>query len=254
MNDKNENKKEASKEVVKEILKDFVAQKVFYNQSGEELIIRIGDAAIIEVPKGLAIPGAINGPSEFWLKRKKDHNPQMCHVTYDRNEGRISLHVNETTKEGHSIVGKVVVNPDLDGMEINSNKVFTCKELMDHLKFNRVLLKDRDVNSKIVNQLQMFKAKVVNEKEKSDDHKGNQKNINNFQLETSFEERFLLKCPIFKGGQEKEFWVDVLVSVSDGDVIYWLESRELKELESSEKWRLLDDELKHFTEIVCIEQ
>ncbi len=251
MNDKND----ARKEAVKEILKEFVAEKVFYEQEGNELIIRMGDAMPIEIPKGLRVVGAINGPSEFWKKRKMDHNTQKCHVTFDRNEGRISLHINEMSeKEGHIIGGKVTLNPDLKAMLINSTKMFTCKELMDHLKFNRVLFADKEVNSKIVNQLQMFKAKVVNEKENSDDYKGTQKNVNNFQLETSFEAIFKLTCPIFKGGENKTFNVEVLVSVSDADVVYWLESRELKELESSEKWNVLESELKHFEELVKIEQ
>ncbi len=255
MADQKENKKEALTTTIKETVKEFIAEKVFYNQEGNELILRIGDAMPIEMPVGLNIVGAINGPSAFWDKRKKDHNIQKCHVTFDRNKGMIILHVNETSaKEGHVITGQIESNPDLKGMLINSNKTFTCKELMDHLKFNRVLFNEKDVNAKIVNQLQMFKAKVTNEKEQSDDFKGNQKNVNNYKLETEFEAGFILKCPIFKGCEDKTFKVEVLVSVTDGDVEYWLESRELKELESSEKWKLLDDELKKFDELVKIEQ
>lgn len=249
-------KKEIIKETVKEMTRSFVAEKIFFRENeGEAVVLRIGDAVPIETPVGLKIAGTIQAPARFWDKRKSDHNPQLCHVTYDRNAGRISLFVNETSvKEGSCISGVVVLNPDLAGMKINTNKLFTCKELMDHLKFNRVLFKDREENSKVVTALQMFKVKVLNEKEQSDDFKGNQKNINNFQLTHEFQESFVLSCPIFKGGEPKSFKVDVCISVTDGDVAYWLESRELKELESKDKWDLLDAELKHFEDVVKIEQ
>ncbi len=100
----------------------------------------------------------------------------------------------------------------------------------------------------------MFKAKVTNDREQSNDFKGTQVNINNYKLETEFEASFVLQCPIFKGSADKTFKVEVLVSVTDGDVEYWLESRELKELESSEKQKLLNDELTKFDELVKIEQ
>lgn len=250
------NKNKIEKDSVKKIVEEFVSEKVFYSQeNSNEMVLRISDAIPIEIPVGLKIVGAIDGPYKFWEKRKNDHNPQKCHVVYDKIEGKISLYINETSaKEGHVITGKVMPNPELIAMFINSNKEFSCKELMEHLKMNRVMFEDRMVNAKIVNQLQMFRVKVVNDKEQSDDYKGNQKNVNNFTLETEFEASFVIKCPIFKGGDVKTFRVEVLVSVTDGDVLYWLESVELRELQTSEKYILLEKQLGNFNELVKIEQ
>lgn len=255
MNEKNESKKDVLKDATKEIIKEFVSEKLFYSQEeANEMVLRIGDAMPIEIPKGLKITGAINAPSAFWDKRKGDNNPQKCHVTFDKTSGRITLNVNETTNEGHSITGQIEQNPDLVGMRINQNKMFHCKELMDHLKFNRVLFKEVAENTKIVTALQKYKTTIINDQEMSDDHRGKSNNVNNFEVKHDFQESFTLKCPIFKAGNEKTFRVDICLSATDGGVVFWLESRELKEIESTERWELIDKELKNFEELVKIEQ
>lgn len=247
-------KKEVAENSVKEIIKEYIGEHKFYQSNGEELTIRIGDAEKVEKPISVKLAGEIKSPAIFWNKRKHLYNPDNCHVLYDRNRGVIQLVINENAAINYQVNGNIEINPDLKQMNINSTKIYGCKELMEHLKFNRVLFVDREENNKIVTALQLFKVKINNEKEISDTNRGTQKNVNNFQLEHSFQESFYLSMPIFKGGENKKFKVDICLTVSDGDVVYWLESRELKELESADKWQLLENEIKHFNELVVIEQ
>lgn len=125
---------------------------------------------------------------------------------------------------------------------------------MKETKIKGRLFEDTD-NPSIVSALQMFKAKVDREIESSNDGRGTQKNVNNATVkEHGIEESFVLNIPIFKGSESKTFKVDIGITVTDGSVLTWLESRDLKDLEATERNRLVDSELKAFEGLVQIEQ
>lgn len=68
------------------------------------------------------------------------------------------------------------------------------------------------------------------------------------------QESFTVNMPIFKGLPNFSFKIDILCEVTSGDVVVWLESKELMELQKSQLSTVIDEELKAFQDIVCIEQ
>jgi len=248
-------KNDAAKTAVKQFMADYKFQP---GEEGKVLTIRVGDAPKLldEVkPNNVRLSGVISAPSAFYNKRKHLHNKDECHVIFDKSAGTIKLVVNETvTLSNYEVTGTVIKNPDLDDFGINEQKVFSVKELMQVLKFNRVHFVDKDDNAKIVASLQNFKAVVEKTIEDHNDQRGNENKQKIQKLETGLKENFVLAMPLYKGGDTKTFTVDILCQITDGGIVVWLESRDLKELGVNSMNAIIDSELKNFEEIVCIEK
>jgi hypothetical protein len=239
-------------------VRKFIADNLSSKEEGKVIVIREGDAPkpldVIK-PNKVHLKGTISAPSEFYNKRKKLHDPDKCHVLFDRNKGTITLVTDENFEnDNHKITGEIQDNPDLKPFQINTNHLFGVKELMGILKFNRIHFVDKEANAKIVLSLQNFKAKIEKTLADTSDLRGTDEKSKLTKLETELEESFKLSMPMHKGGKSVVFVVDICLSASSSDVQVWLESKELKELQDGSRNAILDDELKNFTSIVCIEQ
>lgn len=208
-------------------------------------------------PNKVHLSGVISAPAIFYERRKKLHNPDKCHVLYDMTAGTITLVVDENFEnDNYKITGKIIDNPDLKQFKINGggSSIFTISDLKDLLKFTRMHFADKDENATAVLALQNFKAEVKKTFEDSDDDRGNTHEAKIVKLETSLQQSFVLNMPIYKGGSNHKFKVDICLSARDRGVDVWLESRELKELQDSTKDEIIKTELVAFAEIVRIEQ
>ncbi len=236
-------------------IREFVNDNKPTQPSDKELVIRTGEAEKILYPTKVALSGVISAPAEFYDKRKQLHNADRCHVVYNKKTAEIKLVVDENyPAQNYEVIGKISKNPDLEVFKINSTFTFTVKELMQILKFNRVFFADKDDNNKIVLALQNFKAKVEKTLEDSSNNRGNDAKISITKLEHELQESFMLEMPIFKGGENKKFRVEICVQASDGSVVVWLESRDLKDMEISLSAGMIEEQLVKFSAIVCIEQ
>lgn len=237
-------------------IEKYVADKFPIKDEGNVLIIREGDAPKLldEVkPNKVSLKGTLNAPSEFYNKRKQLHDKNKCHVVYDKNKGMITLNVDEQY-DSYQVSGQIQENPDLAQFKINTTHLYGIKELMQLLKFNRIHFIDKEANAKIVLSLQNFKGRVEKILTDMSDNRGNDEKSKLTKIEHDLEESFKLQMPIYKGGSPLAFTVDICVSATSADVQVWLESKELKELQESNKSSILEAELSHFSEIVCIEQ
>ncbi len=239
------------------IIEKFISDNTNKTDNGNVIIIREGSApkqldAI--KPNKVHLKGVISAPSEFYNKRKHLHNPDKCHVIFDKNIGSISLVVDEQfDNDNYKVTGTITDNPDLNVFKINQEHLFGIKELMQIIKFNRIHFIDKEQNAKIVLSLQNFKGKIEKVLTDKSDLRGQDEKSVLTKLEHELEESFKLQMPIHKGGKPYVFNVDICVSASSVDVQVWLESKELKELQDYSKSNMIDEELKNFSEIVCIE-
>jgi hypothetical protein len=239
------------------IIEKFISDNTNKTDNGNVIIIREGSApkqldAI--KPNKVHLKGVISAPSEFYNKRKHLHNPDKCHVIFDKNIGSISLVVDEQfDNDNYKVTGTITDNPDLNVFKINQEHLFGIKELMQIIKFNRIHFIDKEQNAKIVLSLQNFKGKIEKVLTDKSDLRGQDEKSVLTKLEHELEESFKLQMPIHKGGKPYVFNVDICVSASSADVQVWLESKELKELQDYSKSNMIDEELKNFSEIVCIE-
>ena len=248
------------KETPKEQTKSkFVADNVLPQIEGTTVIFREGPAPKLLdpiKPNKVELNGVITAPSEFYKKRKDLHDPNKCHIVFDRHKGTITLVVDEQfANDNYKVSGQVTYNPDLLEFQINAkNKTFSIKELLDTLKFRRMFFAEKSVNEKIVTSLYNFKGKIEKTIEETTDLRGNDTKVKITTLTHDLEKDFILSMPVYKGGSPMDFRVEICIEATSGDVRVWLESKELKEIEQKSLDLIIDAELEHFKEIVCIEQ
>lgn len=236
----------------------FIADNYLQPEEGKVLVIREGPALPLLPPikpNKVELKGVISAPAAFYNKRKQLHDKNKCHVVFDRSAGTIILVVDEQySNDNYKISGSVTLNPDLIDFTINTGKQMSIKDLMDMLKFRRVFFKDKEANAKIVTQLQNYRATVQKVIAEISDNKGNDERSRLTKLEHELEADFVLSIPVYKGGFPSEFRVEICVEATSGEVKVWLESKELKEIQQVALNTIINDELKNFEEIVCIEQ
>ncbi len=219
-----------------------------------ELVIREGDAAKIYEERILEISGTIEAPRKFLEKRKKDHEIQDAHVVFNREKMQIVFTLDEREHFKTTITGTLIKNPDLEVYGINKGKEFTILDLQKFLKLRRSHFTDREKNLLIVTNLGKFKAHVSTELEQNKDTRGNEKNLKETKITTELALDFDLSIPIFKGGENKKFKVEICFDVRDAAVSVWLESPELQEIIDGDRDGILNTELEAFKEYVIIEQ
>lgn len=223
----------------------------------KEVIFRTGEAERIIYPNKVKLEGTIQTPANFYRKRKDLHSKEKCHVIYDKQVGTIKLVVDEQNEEqNYEVVGRILPNPQLAPFRINggASSMITIKAMLEVLKFNRIFFADKDDNSKICGALQTFKMKVDKTFEDSNNNRGAQAKVNITKLEHELQESFVLNMSIFKGSAPVTFSVDICVQLTDaGAPVVWLESRDLKDMQTSGIEGLVNDELQAFTDVVCVE-
>jgi hypothetical protein len=240
-------------------IQQFVAQHMHKDAEGKTLIIRTGNAPKLLddiAPSPVRLSGTIDAPAEFYKKRKGLTDPNRCHVVYDKLKGTIKLVIDEQYESKNFIIeGSVIENPDLLAFKINrgQNSYWQPKELHEFLKLNRAYFSDREAHAKILASLQNFKAKIQHEIEDVNNNRGNDTQVRITTLENQFAENFVLNIGIYKGKAKSTFRVDVCCRVRDRNVEFWFESVELKEIQMTAIDTLMEEQLKTFEGIVCIE-
>lgn len=224
-----------------------------------EIVVREGAAEQIREKKLISITGTIQAPLEFWMKRHhihKHHSPDKTNIIFSKTDKKIILNINENSFFSKTITGVLKINPELDEFKINKDFKYTVKGLADFLKMRKFFFKDRDQATKIVTNLQKFKASIQTQIEEFDNLRGNSKQMFEAKTDSNLDLSFTLKMPVFKGQPDKNFKVEINFDVRDKQVDIWLESEELRFIELNDIDLIFEKELKMFqaANVVCIEQ
>lgn len=228
--------------------------QVVTTDNTKEIIIREGQAPVINNPKPQSFDGHIDAPADFYKVRKAQVKPDTAIVVYNFDNGTIELMVDPSDALAPVIKGKITSNKFLDAFKINTGNCYGLKELMNLLRLNRVYFPDKEENSKVVAGMMTFKGKVVTEIESNNDLKGNKKELAQTKLSHSLELSFKLQMPLFKNDIVKSFTVDIMCDVTDGGIQFWLESTELSEMIKIRRDELIQGQLESFDGLVMIKQ
>lgn len=227
--------------------------------SGNEIIIREGNALPQREPVKINISGDIKTVSSFIWKRKSATNPgfqyidpNLAVVEVDKQKRTIILMLDPANPLGAVITAKMELNPDLVDFCINAKKTFKQKELVDLLKFSGLAFDNAEKHQMLLRSYQAFNAKAYIDMASDSDNRGNKSSSFNKKVETNLPVDFVLNIPIFKGQDRKRFSVEICLEVTDGGCNFWFESVELKELIEIESERILKDELESCAGYVVI--
>lgn len=229
--------------------------------SGNEIIIREGDALPQREPVKINISGDIKTVSAFVAGRKDVSDTLAGHqfinkgraiVEVDKQKRTIVLMLDPANPYGGVITAKMELNPDLVEFYINAKKTFKQKELVDLLKFSGLAFDNAEKHQMLLRSYQAFNAKAYIDMASDSDNRGNKSSSFNKKVETNLPVDFVLNIPIFKGQERKRFSVEICLEVTDGGCNFWFESVELKELIEIEGEKILKDELESCNDYVVI--
>lgn len=231
--------------------------EVHVDKDVKVLEIREGKALELYQDGPVTIEGTISAPSRFFKERKEQHDVKRCHVVFSYRKLYVNfICVENRNDKKYVLKGALQINPDIASLGVNTKDKYTSKELSDLLRFNKFFFADKAQATAIVSNLQKFKAKIEKEIEAFDDNKGNKKDLYEVKTTGNHDLEYTLEMPLFIGQPNVRFRVDVCVDVTDGDILFYLESTELSELNKGEAEKIINAELKNFegTGIAIIEQ
>lgn len=166
----------------------------------------------------------------------------------------IELDVDPSDEVAATIKGQMRVNPHLEPFNINKNKMFPLPDLIQMLKMNRIHFADREKLATTIANLQKFKAKIETDLKQEGDDRGNKSvSIDVKVTADAVPADFTLKMPLYVGGKETTFKVEVCFESRDRGLSFWLESVELAEALVAQAKESIDAELKLFPGFVIIE-
>jgi hypothetical protein len=222
-------------------------------EGGNDVIIRTGEALPPKAPKNLELSGVLETPADFAENRKANFDHKDAHVIANYTGRTISLttHQSEPYKTA-TVVGALRPFPDLAKLAVNRNKEYNAKELFQALNFMGRYFPDRDAHKDLLKKLEQFRAKVTQEFVNEDDFKGTAATSKLTKIEQDVPLSFDLGIPIFSGESPKTFKVEILCTVRNGGVSYWLESVELDTLEKEGTDELFEAQLSRFNADIAI--
>lgn len=236
-------------------------EKININMLGDEkeITIRHGKALEPVAPVAVNIVGTIDAPGNYWEHFKRSSigrtmiNNDLAVILVDLEKGTIRLDVDPSDSEMAVITGKLEPAPETKIFCINQNKLFTRDELISVLRMNRILFKDRDAHTALINNITKFEAQVRKEIELDNDRRGNSSSTIKKEIKTDIPLEFSLSLPAFKGQELLSFFVEICFDITDGGIRFWFESVELKELIDKQREDILNQQIGRF-EGLCIIQ
>lgn len=201
------------------------------NIEGGEVVIRQGEALPVFRPKGYNIDGQMGSCLEFASKRKPD--PKHTVVIVKRDAAQIQLKVGtHLPKEEQIIISdQLQFHQHYAELGIEKKKFSDPAELGELLRRRKRYFANAEKGMKVISALKNFSSKVESQIEKLDDkHAGKYRAVVDKVVQSNLPEGFILKMPIFKGVEPKEFKVELLIDVRDRAVSIWMESIELEEI------------------------
>tara|TARA_R110001592_G_C13189769_1_gene752272 strand:- start:10012 stop:10767 length:756 start_codon:yes stop_codon:yes gene_type:complete len=226
----------------------------------DDLNIREGKLAepnTVFNPKPFVLKGYITEPLAYiTAEQAEDIEPIENILNVDINtrplveanveRGSIVLDLYHGINISCQVIGELTVEPELEALNINSNKIWKVKELAKFIKLNRFVFKDRDSADALLENLQQFHAEINTVLQDKSDGRGNNNQQLQTVLKTDLALDFVVSLPLYQGLEAVDFKVEIGVDVRDGGIDLWLESSELKELLRDKRRELIKEQVDAF--------
>jgi len=189
--------------------------KINIEKEEGRVFIYEGAAPVIQNPNIIGITGTIDAPQRWLEKRTSEIAPLNAHILVDREKLTITLNMEDKNAFGDSITGKAEFHPAFVRFGINNGNYKTPQEMAQLFKMNRSHFENQGAAMKLVTELQNFKAKIASEIEKSDNNRGDKRELQAQKVNSNLPEGFNLCLPIFKGQKKTTIAVEVYINPND---------------------------------------
>lgn len=237
----------------------------------DDIVIRLGEAAKVELSKGVRFTGRISAPADYFRQRTSASvdlegnthyvseygslvtypyfNKITTHVKVDTGDGTITLVRNSESPEPDIIVGKLVPNSTIDDLRINKQSPsWDLASLSRYLRLNRHLFTSPADADRIIGELKAASFEIKQSLEASNDSRGTSKNLKAQETKTNLPEFIDLKIPLFVGEPASQIRVFVFLEVINGKPEIFLELPGLDQLLTETMEHLLGEETSVFEE------
>ena len=218
-----------------------------------EVIIRHGEAGPPVVPRRVDISGRVTAQGVYGLERKEQIDPSSCNVIIDRDDMSIKLVIEEKKEDSTIIRGQLTHDKFFASFNINADHQWSLTSLANHLKMHKYYFSDKDAGAKVISELKQFKGKIATTMEEASDDRGAMKSLLEKQLDSNVPMSFDLNMPIFKGQNKHSFKVEIAIELRDAAVAVSLVSPEVSEIIQDVSDKILDGELKNFSDYAILE-
>lgn len=203
--------------------------------TGNELIVREGDALPLLQPNAIIISGDIKSISNFLKVRTSAGagsqvvDNKKAIVTVNKDKRTIALELDPEYSLGTIVNARLELTPELNRFKINYDYFFKKDELVKLIKFNKLYFESKEKHAELVTAFSKLSSTVNISARDSNDDRGNKEREYVKSVETNAPTDFILNIPIFKGFEPIPFRVNICLDVIDGVARFWLESVELHE-------------------------
>lgn len=230
--------------------------------TGNEIIVREGQALPQKEPVKIKIAGNIQSVSQFLKIRNKENGGLSLQsvdlskavVLVNKKDMTITLLLDPENHYGTEVVAKLELSDELKTFGINSQSTFTREQLIKLIRFNKLFFADAEKHAELLAAYMAFNASANSDIQQASDTRGNRASHLVKKVDTNVPTEFILNIPIFKGEKSERFRVEICLDVTDGGARFWFESVELHEIIQTRRDQIFDKELESATGFVIITQ
>lgn len=208
------------------------------NIPGAILTVLQGEALKQMPPETISITGDIKAVNTFLAVRQKSGSgvqqidKSKAVVLVDKKALTITLDIDPENHYGATVIAKLEESDELIPFGINTTKMFSKKELVKLIKFNKLYFESADKHAEMLLAFQKISSEVNIKANDSSDDRGNKESNFIKEVTTNAPTEFMLSIPIFKGFPESTFRVEICLDVNEGSARFWFESVELHNIKT----------------------
>jgi len=214
-----------------------------FDTDSKAIVILEGEAAAPINKKGYKIDGCITAVVDFLSKRASTVDPLTSHIEVNTEAGTIVLIADADSPLSVIVTASLKQPSHLAKFDIQGGSTKGLKEMGEMLRTHRFLFADTTEYDTLVSHMLNFKARVETDIEQSrNTSNSSSKRLHDKTVKVD-QRLFKVKTPLFVGGEDKTFTVELCCDVTDGSAIFWLESLDYIEMTRAERERLLKEQI-----------
>jgi hypothetical protein len=227
--------------------------KVNIEPDVKELVIRNGEAPILYPPNKIEFEGLITTPIDYFISRKGQKpdyfDLSKTLVVVEISKGIITLFGNPSDGFGDKITGRLHINPvlgDFGLVDGGNNRYGSPSDLAEIFRRNLRFFISPEEGRRLIYELKHLKVNTNGKVERTNDDRGSKKTNFEQAVESNLPVDFMLKVPVFHGGDPVIFKVEVFLEVNGPSVACSLFSGELIDLIEKERDAVMNESVKSF--------
>lgn len=218
---------------------------VTINGDNEKPVITIleGEYQQPKEPVKIDISGNIESIGNFLKQRYKTKDGYGLQkvdmtkalVTVDEAKMNIKLQIDPENHYGTTITANLELSDELKLFCINTGKMWGRSDIIKLLRFNRRYFPDQEKYTHLIESFQKLNLQVNSNIVNESDTRGT-KDIQFKKFVTNqLPQGFTLDLPLFKGQENRRFFVELCLDVVDQKADFWFESPELDDFINEDK-------------------